>query len=95
MSTVPTVTPTEEELNNLPYDFTDLVIYQESGQRVAYAVWNDRDVTKPHGKPWQFEHSGEIITRDDWEQFYPNHSRVHVTNHHNLEGTFDDKYVRW
>src|SRR6202000_409508 len=20
---------------------------------------------------------------------------VHVTNHHNLEGTFDDKYVRW
>ena len=95
MSTVPTVTPTEEELKNLPYDFTDLVIYQESGQRVAYAVWNDRDVTKPHGKPWQFEHSGEVITRDDWEQFYPNHSRVHVTNHHSLEGTFDTKYVWW
>ena len=41
MSTVPKVTPTEEELNNLPYDFTDLVIYQEENQRVTYAVWND------------------------------------------------------
>ena len=95
MSTVPKVNPTEEELTNLPYNFTDLVIYEEGNQRVAYTVWNDRDVTKLHQKPWQFEHSSEVITRDDWEQFYPGHSRVHVTNHRSLEGTFDNKYVRW
>ena len=65
MSTVPTVSPTEEELRNLPYDFTDLVIYQGGPQLIAYAVWNDRDVKKPSGKPWIFEHSGETISRDD------------------------------
>ena len=88
MSTVPTVTPTEEKFKNLPYDFTDLVIYQEGKQHIAYTVWNDRDTKKPSGKPWVFEHSNETISRDNWEQFYPGHSKVHVTNHHSLEGTF-------
>jgi hypothetical protein len=98
MSSVTQQDPTEEEIKTLPYDFINLIIYVDdelTTHRTLYASWNKRDVRKLPNQPWQFEHSTEDITADDWEEYYPGRVHVTVTSYHYLEGTYDNKYVCW
>jgi hypothetical protein len=98
MSGVTQQEPTAEEVKALPYNFENLVVYVNDDlttHRTLYTTWNEQDVRKLPNQQWQFEHSTDDITADDWEKHYPSRVHITVTSYHYLEGTYDDKYIHW
>jgi hypothetical protein len=70
--------PTKEELDALPFDFTNLDVYFDDDlptNRIQYASWHGREVRKPFNKPWIFEDDLQDIKAEDWEEHYP--GRIH------------------
>jgi hypothetical protein len=62
MSGVTYSDPTQEELEALPYDFTELEVYFDNDlptNRIQYANWHKQEVRKPFDQPWIFEENKE------------------------------------
>jgi retrotransposon gag protein/zinc knuckle protein len=100
MSDRPTpVPPTEEELQALPFDFTNLEVYQHQEQRSLFADWisgtTATPVQKLPGREWQFYKDNKPIDYEHWVERYPGLEHVEELTYEHLEGQFRRKNVHW
>ena len=91
------VRPTDEELNNLPFDATDLEVYlgEETGVRSQFANWNENQIQRYNTGPWENYSTDAPLTLDDWERYYPFISEVQDLDKHTLTGIYRNKQVHW
>ena len=91
------VRPTEEEVNALPFDATNLEVYvgEETGIRSQFANWNENQIQRYERGSWENYHTDKPLTLDDWEKYYPFASEVQDLDRHTLTGTYRNKQVRW
>lgn len=91
MSGVSKTDPTKEELDALPYDFTDLEVYFDNdlpANCIQYVLWHDQEVRKPS------DNLGSLNTTKN-QSLRKTGKNVTVTNHHTLKGFYDSKQVCW
>jgi hypothetical protein len=91
---------TNEESYNLPFDFINAVyIPPDVGETngLYEAQWHGHSVyTTNLAEPWAYSAGYAIIPVSDWEKYYPNLSRLHVTAFTDpFEATYQGKSVRW
>ena len=88
--------PTQDEVDELPFDFTDLEPYQFSDSLVTYAKFQGRNLVRINRNPWTYDDGDkEVFSAHSCEPFYPGITKVEVANWHTLEGFYQDKFVRW
>jgi Retrotransposon gag protein/Zinc knuckle len=93
------VSPNDEELRDLPFDFTNLEVYQADDSRTLYADWiagefND-PVQKQPNREWEFYEHDEPIEPRHWEERYPGFQYLEQVEYPHLRGQFQGKAVHW
>ena len=63
------VEPTQEKLNDLPFDATNLEVYQtpDFPNRFQFADWNGRELRKWHNQQWSDYQAKWELTPEDWD----------------------------
>jgi hypothetical protein len=90
------VEPTQEELDGLPFNTTDLeVTYnKENDVRSQFVNWNNQYLQRYPSAAWEDYNRDRPLQPEDWDKHYLRTSLVNDVNYHFLEGQYWDKYVR-
>jgi hypothetical protein len=91
-----------DKLAQLPYDFVPgkvLISKTESTDIYFTAQWHSQSLITPSASgPWHFlrsSNNSEDITPLHWNTYYPGTKHVSITDWTTLQGTYQDKNVRW
>jgi hypothetical protein len=92
--------PTQEEVNNLPYDaenaYIQIPLDLENGVEIFYCSWNKHLIYTPSVTgPWRFDSNDTLVLPEHLEERYLNISLIKNLNSLNLNRTWKDKNVRW
>ena len=94
------VEPLPEELASLPFDFTNLEVYQNEDRRTLYADWETEGqptlpLQKFPNQSWELYDDNSPVTWEHWHQRYPGAEHVLDLDTRYLSGRFNEKIVNW
>jgi hypothetical protein len=100
MSQAESVTPTRKETDSLPFNFTNLEVYQLGKRRTLFADWITRDINTlvqqiPEARSWEFYNNNQPIKHSHWNNRYPGAEHVEELDLRYLAGRFQMKNVHW
>ena len=90
------VTATREETDSLPFDFTNLEVYQLGNRRTLFADWITKDINTPvqripESGRWEFYDDNQPIEHGHWNDRYPGTEYVEELELRYLAGRFRTK----
>ena len=99
-SRVVVVEPLPEELASLPFDFTNLEVYENDDRRTLYANWETAGrptlpLQKFHNQGWELYSDNSPITWEHWHERYPGAEHILDLDTCYLLGRFNGKNVNW